>query len=108
MIVREARWITRTSLLAVICLSAGLSVTCAEYLLPPVKPDPEFLGCWSLDTNPPESYADSLGYRLPELIHLGYSQHGQWTGLPTDEDWPPSWTVHDQLPRGLERRRLGM
>lgn len=103
----ESSWIERRALLAAICLSGGLLEGCAKYFPPPVLPNPEFFGCWSLDTNLPESYADSLGYRLPDLIHLGYSEGGQWTVLPTDEDWHPSWTIYDQLPSGHERRSYG-
>jgi hypothetical protein len=41
------------------------------------------------------------------VIQLGYSEHGQWTVLPTDPDWHPDWTVYDGLPSGRLRRVLG-
>lgn len=95
------------ALLPVMGLSAGLMVACVKYFPPPVQPDPELLGCWSLDTNLPESYADSLGYRVPDLIQLGYNAGGQWTVVPTDEEWHPRWTVYDELASGHKRRVYG-
>ena len=75
--------------------------------LPPVTPNPSLLGCYRLETELPGSYSDSLGYEIPEVIHLGYSAHGQWTVIPTDGEWHPDWTVYDDLPSGYVRRASG-
>ena len=84
----------------------GLVVSgCALFAAPP-KPDPSRLGCYQLTTSL-ESYGDSLGYELPEAFRLGYSDHGQWTVLPTDEEWHPGWTTYDNLPSGYIRRAEG-
>lgn len=72
----------------------------------PTTPDPGLLGCYRLETSL-QSYADSLGYELPSVLQLGYSEHGQWTVLPTDPEWHPDWTIYDDLPSGYVRRRAG-
>lgn len=73
---------------------------------PPVTPDPSLLGCYRLETDLPASYSDSLGYEIPGVIRLGYTSHGQWTVLPTDREWHPSWSVYDGLPSGYTRRAV--
>ena len=93
----------RAALLALALLWAGG----CRFVQPPVTPDPGLLGCYRLVTNLPASYADSLGYELPDLIRLGFSQGGQWTVVPTDPDWHPSWGEYDALPSGYLRRARG-
>lgn len=80
---------------------------CSRWNLPPPIPDPAFLGCYRLQTTLPASYSDSLGYELPTMIHLGHSAGGQWTVLPTDAEWRPTWTIYDALPSGYVRRAMG-
>lgn len=87
----------RISLLGCLFLSAcGLTQ-------PPVKPDPELLGCYRISTDLPTSYGDSLGYEISPVIRLAYTSFGQWMVLPTDLEWHPSWTVYDELPSSLDR-----
>ena len=71
---------------------------------PPVKPDPELLRCFRLETDLPASYSDSLGYEVPSIIRLAHTSYDQWVVLPTDPEWHPSWTVYDGLPSGWFRR----
>ena len=72
----------------------------------PVKPDPELLRCYRLETDLPASYSDSLGYEIPSVIRLAHSAYGQWIVYPTDREWHPSWTVYDGLPSGNLRRAI--
>lgn len=88
------------------CLVVGAALAGCHLVLPPVTPNPDLVGCYRLETNLPESYADSLGYELPDVIQLGHSSHGDWTVVPTDPDWPPTWTTHDALPSGYVARRI--
>ena len=88
-------------LLPILVLSAACGL-----MRPPVKPDPSFTGCYSVETDLPASYGDSLGYKIPVIIRLGYTPHGQWIVLPTDPEWHPSWTTYDRLPSGRMRRVL--
>jgi hypothetical protein len=75
---------------------------------PPVTPPSHYLGCFRVETDLPGSYSDSLGYEIPEVVQLGHSAGGQWTVLPTDEEWHPSWTMYDGLPSGYVRRESGV
>ncbi len=70
---------------------------------PPPEPRPELLRCFSLETDLPRSYSDSLGYQIPPVIRLVFTSEGQWMVLPTDQEWHPSWTVYDELPSGASR-----
>jgi len=85
---------------------AAISSGCVLFQ-PPVTPNPSLLGCYRLETSLPASYGDSLGYQIPQVIQLGYSEYGQWTVVPTDPEWHPDWTIYDALPSGYVRRQLG-
>jgi len=80
-----------------------LLLTACGLVQPPVKPDPEFLRCFRLETDLPASYSDSLGYEIPPVIRLAHSAYGQWIVYPTDREWHPSWTVYDGLPSSHAR-----
>lgn len=88
-------------------VGVGLSALGCALVIPPTTPEPGLLGCYRLETSL-DSYADSLGYVIPDIVRLGYSEHGQWTVLPTDHEWHPDWTVYDGLPSGHVRRQLGL
>ena len=88
-------------------LAIAVAAGCSQLNLPPPIPDPAFLGCYRLQTTLPSSYSDSLGYELPKIIQLGHSSGGQWTVLPTDAEWHPTWTIYDVLPSGYVRREMG-
>ena len=90
------------------CLAGLLALGACGLSQPPLTPDPARLGCYRLDTNLPASYADSLGYAIPDIIQLGFTSHGQWTVAPTDPDWHPTWSLYDVLPSGYIRRQRGL
>ena len=87
----------------VVTLALPFALACA-IAEPPPTPDPALLGCYALETNLPESYADSLGYELPGLFRLDYLSTGQWSVLPTDQEYHPHWGIYDGLPSGYVRR----
>ena len=97
----------RNGMLARACLLVFLTAGCG-LIAPPPRPDPELLGCYHLETNLPESYSDSLSYRLPAVIGLDYRNDGRWLVYPTVEEMQPTWGVRDGLPSGHVRREVGL
>ena len=86
-----------------------LSLSGCGLLQPALQPDPDLFGCYRLESNLPASYGDSLGYELPGLIRLSDRLSNTdtaveaWIVFPTDREWHPSWTIHDNLPSSLVR-----
>lgn len=95
-------WCTMSLRTAVsgLVLAAGLG--CATSPIP-IRPPSHFLGCYRLAAELPESYADSLGYEIPDVFRLA-DWGGQWTVLPTSFEWHPYWVRYDALPSGRSRR----
>jgi len=73
-------------------------LTACGLVQPPVKPNPEILGCYRITSDLPASFSDSLGYEIPPVIRLAHTSYDQWIVFPTDPEWHPSWTVYDGLP----------
>ncbi|NNF12088.1 MAG: hypothetical protein HKN72_02625 [Gemmatimonadetes bacterium] len=89
------------------CAAIGLSsvVGACALALPPERPSPTVLGCFAMESDVPSSFADTLGYELPEFFSLSVTSSGQWLFLPTDEEWAPTWSHHGRMPSDAARRR---
>jgi hypothetical protein len=85
-------------------VAALVLAACATRELPPLAPPADLLGCYELRGDLPASYADSLGYRLPDVFRLDYWDSGQWIVLPTDFERHPNWVRYDNLPSGYVAR----
>ncbi len=95
----------RVAKLKVPVLMALSSIAVGCGLTVPPDPAPEtLLGCFAMDSNIPESFADTLGYQLPDHFRLAVTEHGQWSFLPTDEEWAPAWSRYGSMPSDHARR----
>lgn len=86
---------------AFVALALG-AAACAH--TPEVGPDSSLIGCYAIEGGLPASYADSLGYHVPEVMQLAEWGGNQWVVFPTSFEWHPNWTAYDRLPSGWERR----
>jgi hypothetical protein len=100
----------RKTILSVVVFLGVTGLGSCRFIQPPITPDPAWLGCYHLSTNLPRSYQDSLGYDVPAVIQLAFTRGGQWTVLPTDMEWKPSWGTYDGLPssRLVRQHELAM
>lgn len=80
------------------------TIACAQNPLP-AGPDPALIGCYAVEGELPDSYADSLGYHVPDVLQLAEWGGNQWVVFPTSFEWHPNWTAYDRLPSGRERRQ---